>query len=129
MGPAWSDSSRIPSLLQSRTEQSQPAETLSGSWPLGVDPGISADSLNPRHALKLPKLDVDEFNQKYIESDARANKVELFSLPRAYTAIRIEVSAANPDVFWGTDIEVLTPSDPVSQAFPGSSNGPDGIAY
>ncbi len=115
-------------LDKSRTEQSQPAETLSGSWPLGVDPGISADSLNPRHALKLPKLDVDEFNQKYIESDARANKVELFSLPRAYTAIRIEVSAANPDVFWGTDIEVLTPSDPVS-AFPGSSNGPDGIAY
>jgi len=65
---------------------------IDGEFPLDTPP---ADSNQPTHTLRIPRLDVDDFNHHIIDDNRRADMLELFNVPNAYTVLRARFTPAD----------------------------------
>jgi mono/diheme cytochrome c family protein len=76
---------------------------IQGEWPANVPTvvrpsGLTADQLaaewwNPRYTLEVPRLDVADFNQQFVDSGERDRMLDAFNTPNTHIALIFELSA------------------------------------
>ncbi|HEX5420540.1 MAG TPA: hypothetical protein VFY39_11115, partial [Gammaproteobacteria bacterium] len=92
-------------LLQDLTPDALPGGQtgIQGEWPANVPAvvrpaGLTADELdsewwNPRYMLPIPRLDVADFNQQFVDSGERDRLLDTFNTPQAHIMLVFELTA------------------------------------
>ena len=99
--PASTASGCLVSLLEDLTPQPLPtaATGVAGEWPAGVNaPEENADARvarwwNPRFSLRIPRLDVHEFNQQYVDGKQRDRLLDGFAAHRSRIILALSLTA------------------------------------
>ncbi|HEU4618541.1 MAG TPA: hypothetical protein VFV10_10890 [Gammaproteobacteria bacterium] len=76
---------------------------IQGEWPANVPKvvrpsGLTADQLkaewwNPHYTLEIPRLDVADFNQQFVDSGDRSRMLDLFNTAKTHIALIFELAA------------------------------------
>lgn len=72
---------------------------LTGEWPAGIDAPNEPEAAriarwwNPRFSVKIPRLDVREFNQQFVDADRRDLMLDGFAAHKARIVLDLKLSA------------------------------------
>lgn len=127
--PASMASGCLVELLEDLTPQSLPDGTtgIASEWSAEIDaPNDDAETLierwwNPRFALNVPRLDVREFNQRFVDAEEREHMLDSYTAHNA--RIVLELSLAAPANQQDATL-VLTTLDDAPVALPPQILGP-----